>query len=104
AAASQALGGTINTGSTLNLNSLPLTITGPTFTNNGTLAGTGSGSTLAFQSETLAQTYTGSGGTSSPLDGVTVDSPSGLTLGNTTNIVTLNARLLRGPVTNSNKL
>jgi hypothetical protein len=102
--ASQALSGTINTGSTLDLNTRQLTITGSTFTNNGTLAGTGAGSTLVFQSETLAQTYAGSGATSSPLDGITVDSPSGLTLGNTASIVTLNARLLRGLVTNSSKL
>jgi hypothetical protein len=104
AAASSALTVSINTGSTLDLAARTLTVTGATVTNNGTLSGTGPGSTLAFASETLAQTYTGSGVTSSPLDGLTLDSPSGLTLGNTTNIVTMNARLLRGTVTNSNKL
>src|SRR5262249_44752843 len=62
------------------------------------------GGTLAFVSETLAQTYTGSGVTSGAIDGITVDSPSGLTLGNSSNFVTLNARLSRGTVTNSNKL
>jgi hypothetical protein len=40
----------------------------------------------------------------SPLDGLTVDSPSGLTLSSTGNIVTLNARLSRGTVANSNKI
>ena len=104
ATASRAITGTINTGSTLDLNALALTITGSTFTNNGTLSGTGAGSTLAFVSETLAQTYTGTGNSSSPVDGITVDSPSGLTLGNATNVATLNARLLRGPVTNGSKL
>jgi len=79
-------------------------VTGATFTNNGTLTGTSAGSTLAFVSETLAQTWSGTGAVTSPLDGLTVDSPSGLTLGGTANVVTLNARLLRGTVTNGNKL
>src|SRR5207247_10018510 len=103
-AASQAFGVTINTGSTLNLGALPLTVNGSTVTNNGTLTGTSAGATLAFVSETLAQTFTGSGSVTSPLDGLTVDSPSGLTMSTTANVVTMNARLLRGTVTNSNKL
>jgi len=103
-AASSAISATISTGSTLDLAGRTLTVTGAAVTNNGTLTGTTSGSTLAFVSETLAQTYTGTGATSSPLDGITVDSPSGLTLGNSTNAITLNARLFRGTVTNGNKL
>ena len=95
---------TIGTGATLNLNGTTLTTNGTSFTNNGTLTGTTAGSTLTFLNASAAQAYSGTGTVTSPLDGLTVDSPSGLTLSSTGNIVTLNARLSRGTVTNSNKI
>ena len=95
---------TIGTGATLNLNGTTLTTGGTGFTNNGTLTGTTAGSTLTFLNASAAQTYSGTGTVTSPLDGLTVDTPSGLTIGSTGNIVTLNARLSRGTVTNSNKI
>jgi hypothetical protein len=94
----------IGTGATLNLNGTTLTTGGTSFTNNGTLTGTTAGSTLTFLNASAAQSYSGTGTVTSPLDGLTVDSPSGLTLSSTGNIPTLNARLSRGTVTNSNKI
>jgi hypothetical protein len=95
---------TIGTGATLNLNGTTLTTGGTSFTNNGTLTGTTAGSTLTFLNASAAQAYSGTGTVTSPLDGLTVDSPSGLTLSSTNNIVTLNARLSRGTITNANKI
>jgi len=103
--ASQALDVTINTGSTLNLNGFTLTTAGTTFTNNGTLTGTLASSQLYFLNASQAQTYTGTGTVTVPLDGIAFDSPSGVTISSgSSSIVTLNARLYRGTVANSNKL
>jgi hypothetical protein len=94
---------TIGTGATLNLN-------GTTLTTGGRASRTTARSPApprqhAHVPQCLGGAdYSGTGTVTSPLDGLTVDSPSGLTLSSTDNIVTLNARLSRGTVTNSNKI
>jgi len=95
---------TVGTGATLTLSGTTLTVTGTNFTNNGTITGTTAGTILAFVNNSAAQTWSGTGTVTSPLDGLTVDCPSGLTLNNTNNLPTLNARLSRGAITNSNKI
>src|ERR1043166_4603365 len=96
---------TIGTGSTLNLNGTKLTTGGTSFTNNGTLTGTTAGSQLIFLNAAAAQSYSGTGTVSSPLQTITFDTPSGVTLGSgISSIPTLNVNLSRGTVTNSNKL
>jgi hypothetical protein len=96
---------TIGTGSTLNLNGTTLTTGGTSFTNNGTLTGTTAGSQLIFLNAAAAQSYSGTGTVSSPLQTITFDTPSGVTLGSgISSIPTLNVNLSRGTVTNSNKL
>jgi hypothetical protein len=97
---------TIGTGGTINLNGGTLTVGGASVSNGGTLTGTTAGSTLAFSSASLAQSYSGTGTVTAPLANLTIDSPAGVTLssGLASNVIVTNANLFRGTLTNSNKL
>ena len=100
-----ALDVTINAGSTLNLSGRMWEAAGGTFTNNGTINGTTTGSTLAFVGSS-PQLYTGSGTVTPPLDILTVNNPAGVTLdaGLASNVVALRVNLVRGTLMNAGRL
>jgi len=50
------------------------------------------------------QSYTGSGVVTAPLDGLSIDNPSGVTISSSNSIPTLRANLFRGTLGNSNKI
>src|SRR4030095_442748 len=50
------------------------------------------------------QSYTGSGVVTAPLDGLSIDNPSGVTITSSNSIPTLRMNLFRGTVGNSNKI
>ena len=52
----------------------------------------------------VAQTYTGAGSVATPLDGLSIDNTSGVTIDNAlaANVITLRVNLFRGTLTNSN--
>ncbi|RYY39844.1 MAG: hypothetical protein EOO08_09240, partial [Chitinophagaceae bacterium] len=95
---------TANTGTTVNLNGTSLTVRGASYTNDGTLTGTATGSRLTFFSPT-AQTFAGSGTVTSPLDGLGVQTGGGgLTISHVNGFNTLRVNLFAGTITNSNKI
>jgi hypothetical protein len=97
----------INTGATLALNGFTFSTNGTSLTNNGTINGTVASSILRFGGST-AQTYTGTGVVTSPLQEFrnSNSNASGLTLNSSINpIVTLGLRIFNiGGITNANKL
>jgi hypothetical protein len=71
-------------------------------TNDGTLAGTTADARLEFGG-TSPQAWSGTGSVTTPLDGLTIDNPAGVTI--TANpFTTLRANLLRGALTNSDRI
>ena len=98
---------TVPASSTLNLNGNTYTNRGSVLTNNGTLTGTASGSTLYFLSTAVTgQTYTGTGIVTPGLGTVSVNTtPGNLTIDPATSgINTLRVNLFTGTVINSNKI
>ncbi|HEX9988370.1 MAG TPA: fibronectin type III domain-containing protein [Chloroflexia bacterium] len=95
---------TIGTGSALILNGFTLYTYASTFTNNGTLTGSISGSQL-YMFGTGALTYTGTGVVTAGFQTLSIDDPSGVIIGSATSgINALRVNLFTGTVTNSNKL
>ncbi|HMF57209.1 MAG TPA: DUF4214 domain-containing protein [Pyrinomonadaceae bacterium] len=101
-----ALNVTINTGTTLNLNGSATStfffFEGSTFTNNGTLTATNVNKRFYWAGST-AQTYTGTGVTTAPVNSWELDNALGLTLSSTNNAIVNRIILFTGSVTNSNK-
>ncbi|OSZ80583.1 hypothetical protein CAP36_04850 [Chitinophagaceae bacterium IBVUCB2] len=99
---------TSNTGTTLDLGDAPFYFYGTLLTNNGTLRHQHPSSGFISSLQTAPQLYTGSGtfGTVSfPTKIMVFDSPTGFTIDPASpNIITEAVALLRGNVTNSNKL
>lgn len=99
---------TTNTGTSLDLGDAPFYFYGTQLNNNGTLRHQHPGSAFISSLQTAPQLYTGSGtfGTVSfPTKIMVFDSPTGFTIDPTSpNIITEAVALLRGNVTNSNKL
>ena len=94
----------INSGSTLNFNSMPWFIQGTTITNNGTLIGSASGSRFYFQG-TGAQTYKGSGTVSGAIKTFEIDNAAGLTIDPASNNIPVERiNFYAGGLTNSNKI
>jgi len=78
---------------------------GTTFTNNGTLTGVASGSTLQFFSPTnVAQTFTGTGTVTTNVGAISVQNGGGLTISTTNQVPTLRVNLFIGTVTGSGKI
>jgi hypothetical protein len=100
---------TVNPGTTFALNGFLVATRGGTFTNNGTVTGTLSGSRFYFY-DTIGTplSYTGSGtaGTiAAPLASVDFDSIGGMTFDPaSSNLIVSRIALFRGNVTNTNKL
>ncbi|NHM07663.1 hypothetical protein G4D82_10550 [Flavobacterium sp. CYK-4] len=95
----------IGAAGTLNINSAFYSQRGTTFTNDGTLTGTASPSTLQFFSPTnVAQTFAGSGTVLTNIGTMSVQNTSGLTITHTNQIPLLRVNLFNGAVTNSNKI
>ena len=78
---------------------------GSNFTNDGTLTGVASTSTLQFYSPTnVAQTFAGAGTVLTNLGVVSLQNTSGLTITHMNQIITLRVNLFNGTITNSNKI
>ncbi|MGA9995206.1 MAG: DUF4214 domain-containing protein [Pyrinomonadaceae bacterium] len=97
---------TINAGTTLNLNGSATStfffMEGATMTNNGTLTATNVNKRFYWAGDT-AQTYTGTGVVTAPLNSWELDNPLGLTLTPTNNAVVARIILFTGSYTGSNK-
>jgi uncharacterized repeat protein (TIGR01451 family) len=92
---------TLQSGTILTLNGFVFDLFGD-LTNHGTLTATVAGSRLSFGG-TSAQTWSGGGGVTVPLDGLIVDNPAGVTLA-AAPFTTLRANLLRGTLTGSDAI
>ena len=97
---------TINTGNTLNIGTNLFYVTGTLLTNNGTLTGNGAGTRLFWWGVNgVAQTYTGTGVVTAPLNSFEVENALGVTLDpSVNNVVTARIILFAGNITNANKL
>lgn len=97
---------TIGTGTTLNLNGSATStfffMEGTTITNNGTLTATNANKRL-YWAGTTAQTYTGTGVVTAPLNSFDLDNTLGVTLSSTNQIPVSRIILFNGGVTGSNK-
>jgi uncharacterized repeat protein (TIGR01451 family) len=76
---------------------------GPAFTNNGTLTHNGAGSRFFFTANT-AQTYAGTGIVNVALTSVELDTPGGLSVTSTNQLITNRFNLFTGSIVNSNKI
>lgn len=93
---------TINAGNTLTNANLIFLITGNVI-NNGTMTSSGASSRLYHLGNGSAQTYSGAGTFTAPLNSFDLDNPLGLTFSTTNQVPTTRIILFSGSFTNSNK-
>src|SRR5262249_21757961 len=99
---SYGLNATTAPSTTINLNGLALAVFG-NVTNDGTITGTTAGSRLWFYYGN-GQSLAGSGTITAPLAELRIESPSGVSLMQANAIATTRVSLVRGTLTNSNRL
>lgn len=96
---------TINTGTTLTLGNQTFLFAGAVLTNNGTLTHTGTSARFITFSSTVAQSYTGNGVVTAPMNSFELQSDLGFTFDpSIPQIVTNRVIIFVGNLVNSNKL
>lgn len=97
------LSATLDPSTTLSINGFSFAVSGD-ITNNGTITGTASNSRLWFYYGDRVQTLSGSGAFTAPLNELRIESPSGVSITHTNPVTALRVSLVRGTVTNSNRI
>ncbi len=93
---------TVQSGAALDLNGYRLTVRNGDLAIDGAVTGTSSSEVVL--SGTTTQTVSGTGTVAAPLNRLTVDNPGGVTLAGANNITVLTVALVRGAVTNANRI